>query len=132
MVLGALAAGVAYAGLALASPSSCAIGKSISWQNCTIFGYDDSSDLIKPQCGFFTVPADYKHCSAGTVSLAVVKRPATASPRLGTLFVNPGGFSLYYRILKQLMLMTRAGGPGQPGTQFVLTGDPQQVDVAGA
>jgi hypothetical protein len=49
------------------------------------------------------VPLDYHNESAGTISLALAKYPATDPDRkLGTLFVNPGGpggsgVSLIYR-----------------------------------
>jgi hypothetical protein len=82
-----------YAPHSLALPawgSTCHVGKSISWTSCGIFGYNDTLDAVKPQCGYFTVPADYKNCGAGSVNLAVVRRPATVKPKLGTLFVNPG------------------------------------------
>lgn len=83
--------------IALASAShpgitKCDVGSSIPWQSCSIFRYNDTLDAVKPQCGYFTVPADYKNCSAGTVRLAVARRPANVKPRLGTLFVNPGSF----------------------------------------
>lgn len=39
-----------------------------------------------------TVPLDYGHPAAGTIALAVIRRPATdPAKRIGTLFLNPGG-----------------------------------------
>ena len=44
------------------------------------------------QCARAAVPLDYRDLSAGTVSLSLVRKPATVpSRRIGTLFVNPGG-----------------------------------------
>ncbi|KAG9107874.1 hypothetical protein FRC07_008567 [Ceratobasidium sp. 392] len=43
------------------------------------------------ECGRFEVPLDYQNSTAGKASLAVVRLAATQQPRLGTLFVNPGG-----------------------------------------
>ena len=44
------------------------------------------------QCGTVPVPLDYRHPSAGTLSIAVTRSPATGgSASGGTLFVNPGG-----------------------------------------
>ncbi len=44
------------------------------------------------QCGTVTVPLDYRHPSAGTLSIAVTRSAATSgSDSGGTLFVNPGG-----------------------------------------
>ena len=81
-----------YLPLSIAVPArdTCHISKSISWTNCRIFGYNDTLETVKPQCGYFTVPTDYKNCAAGSVKLAVVRRPAVVKPRLGTLFFNPG------------------------------------------
>ena len=76
---------------AFPTPSStCHLSKSISWGGCGIFSYNDTLDAVKPQCGYVTVPADYKNCAAGSVNLAVARRPATVKPKLGTIFVNPG------------------------------------------
>lgn len=82
-----------YMPLSVAFPpqgSTCHISKSISWTSCSIFGYNDTLGAVQPQCGYFTVPADYRNCAAGSVNLAVIRRPATVKPKLGTLFVNPG------------------------------------------
>ena len=82
-----------YASRSTAYPATgptCHLSKSITWDGCNIFGYNDTLDAVKPQCGYVTVPADYKNCAAGSVNFAVVRRPATVEPRLGTLFVNPG------------------------------------------
>ena len=44
------------------------------------------------QCGTVTVPLDYRHPTAGTLSIAVARAPATSgSTTDGTLVLNPGG-----------------------------------------
>ncbi|CAE6498743.1 unnamed protein product [Rhizoctonia solani] len=56
----------------------------IQWTPC-------GNATIPRECGQFEVPLDYKNFSAGTATLAVARLNATVSPRLGTIFVNPGG-----------------------------------------
>ncbi|KAG8717827.1 hypothetical protein FRC08_006556 [Ceratobasidium sp. 394] len=55
----------------------------IAWTSCE---EDDSRE-----CGRFEVPLDYQNESVGKASLAVARYPATKQPKLGTLFLNPGG-----------------------------------------
>jgi pimeloyl-ACP methyl ester carboxylesterase len=43
------------------------------------------------QCAKVRVPLDYGQPDRQAISIALAKRPATLSRRLGTLFVNPGG-----------------------------------------
>ncbi|HOQ51988.1 MAG TPA: alpha/beta hydrolase [Micropruina sp.] len=43
------------------------------------------------QCAQILAPLDYANPSEQAITLALAKKPATKSPRLGTLFVNPGG-----------------------------------------
>ena len=76
--------------------TTCYLSKSIYWRDCDIFGYN-TLDAVKPQCGYFTVPADYKNWAVGSVNLAVVRRPATAKPKLGTILVNPGNIFTWRR-----------------------------------
>ncbi|QRV92028.1 Abhydrolase domain-containing protein [Ceratobasidium sp. AG-Ba] len=66
----------------------------IQWKPC---GQDSNSTL---ECGRFEVPLDYAHEAAGKASLFVARYPATKQPKLGTLFLNPGG-------------------PGESGANFV-------------
>lgn len=43
-------------------------------------------------CATAVVPLDYRYPHAAQIRLAVIKHPATGpGPRLGTLFINPGG-----------------------------------------
>ncbi|CAE6498713.1 unnamed protein product [Rhizoctonia solani] len=84
----------------LASPSLALAthnGSRISWTPC-------GNATIPRECGRFEVPLDYANSTAGTASLAVARLNATVSPRLGTLFVNPGG-------------------PGESGVEWVLSDD---------
>jgi pimeloyl-ACP methyl ester carboxylesterase len=44
------------------------------------------------QCGIVTVPLDYSHPSAGTIDIAVNRKPATdPAKRIGSVLINPGG-----------------------------------------
>lgn len=43
------------------------------------------------QCATVAVPLDYTAPDAQGITLSLLKVPATAEPRLGTIFVNPGG-----------------------------------------
>lgn len=56
-------------------------------------------------CATAQVPRDHFRPAAGTVDIALVKKPATGAKRLGTLFTNPGG-------------------PGSSGTEFVRAAAP--------
>lgn len=54
----------------------------VAWRSCG-GGFD---------CGTVTVPVDYLDPAAGTLDLALVRRPAgDPASRIGTLLVNPGG-----------------------------------------
>ncbi|CAE6449331.1 hypothetical protein ACGC1H_000201 [Rhizoctonia solani] len=84
---------LAIPGLALSTRNK----SHISWIPC-------GNATIPRECGQFEVPLDYANSTVGTASLAVARLNATVSPRLGTLFVNPGG-------------------PGESGVQWVLSDD---------
>ncbi|KAF8598570.1 hypothetical protein BDV93DRAFT_609757 [Ceratobasidium sp. AG-I] len=56
----------------------------IIWAPC-------GNTTIPRECGTFEVPLDYKNSGAGKALLAVARINATKTPRLGTLFTNPGG-----------------------------------------
>src|SRR5829696_9103013 len=53
----------------------------LSWQPC----------LNGLECTTVLAPLDYKKPDEQALSVSMAKRKATASPRLGTLFLNPGG-----------------------------------------
>ena len=115
-----------YVPLSVAVPrdTACHASNSISWTNCSIFGYNDTLYTVKPQCGYFTVPADYQNCAAGSVNLAVVRRPAVVEPRLGTLFFVAGTSTctptppLSEGIAR--LTIKCSGGPGSSGIETVL------------
>ena len=65
----------------VASTTPPAVGR-INWTDC-----GDSF-----QCGALAVPLDYAGKVPGTISLALVRLPATdAAHRIGSLLINPGG-----------------------------------------
>ncbi|KAG9122809.1 hypothetical protein FRC07_000645 [Ceratobasidium sp. 392] len=84
-------AGIVFAALASAKPFALPSSlrrytprsSSITWSPCE----QDASI----ECGRFEVPLDYQNESAGKASLAVTRYRATRGPKLGTLFLNPGG-----------------------------------------
>jgi pimeloyl-ACP methyl ester carboxylesterase len=44
------------------------------------------------QCGSVQVPLDYSHLGAGTISIAINRKPATdPGSRIGSVLINPGG-----------------------------------------
>ncbi|KEP46988.1 putative hydrolase [Rhizoctonia solani 123E] len=63
------------------------------------------------ECSRFEVPLDWANPAAGKASLAVARYKATKQPKLGTLFVNPGG-------------------PGGSGVDMVLSGNALKISEA--
>ena len=61
----------------------------LEWGDCG----DPAFDEAGVQCATLDVPLDRRDPGAGTVTLAMARRPATGSPndRLGSLVFNPGG-----------------------------------------
>ena len=57
------------------------LAQNVSWSNCG----------DKTQCADVLAPLDYAEPSERAVTLSLERKPASKSPRLGTLFVNPGG-----------------------------------------
>lgn len=56
--------------------------KPVKWSDCGA-GF---------QCGTVEVPLDYNHPGAGTIMIALNRKPATdAAHRIGSLLINPGG-----------------------------------------
>ena len=82
--------------------------QALNWSDCTV-----NKQAVK--CATVAAPLDYAALDGQALTLKLVKVPATASPRLGTIFVNPGG-------------------PGEPGTtlavSFQRTGL-EQYDIVG-
>jgi pimeloyl-ACP methyl ester carboxylesterase len=63
------------------SPTAATPG-SVAWTDCG-GGF---------QCGSVTVPLDYAHPTAGTIDIALNRKPATdQANRIGSLLINPGG-----------------------------------------
>ncbi|CAE6440248.1 unnamed protein product [Rhizoctonia solani] len=56
----------------------------LEWKNCSV-------EFLGRECTRFEVPLDWHNDTAGKGSLAVIRYPATKQPKLGTLFMNPGG-----------------------------------------
>ncbi|CAE6509951.1 unnamed protein product [Rhizoctonia solani] len=78
-----------------------------NWGSC---GSETSSSR---ECSRFEVPLDYANTGAGKASLAVARYKATKQPKLGTLFVNPGG-------------------PGGSGVDLILGGNAETISkIAG-
>ncbi|KAH7329759.1 Alpha/Beta hydrolase protein [Rhizoctonia solani] len=57
----------------------------LKWTNCSLDKYPGR------ECTRFEVPLDWHDDTAGKASLAVIRYPAIKEPKLGTLFMNPGG-----------------------------------------
>ncbi|QRV78194.1 Abhydrolase domain-containing protein [Ceratobasidium sp. AG-Ba] len=76
----------------------------IVWKPC-----EDDSPY---ECGRFEVPLDYQNDTTGKASLAVARLRATQPPKLGTLFLNPGG-------------------PGESGVEMILKRGKGIMDTAG-
>jgi len=82
----ALALGAATLAVGALAPAAAASPAGIVWESCPTGspgGYD---------CGRLDVPLSYQDPSAGTVSVAIGRLPATdQAHKLGTVFYNPGG-----------------------------------------
>ena len=106
---GLIAGGAAYASAAQAAPTKAAKGapaavvaapavvdaaasftpKAIKWTKCGIPGFDE----LGAQCGFLTVPLDYKKPKGTKIKLAVsrIKHTVSADKYQGVMLTNPGG-----------------------------------------
>ena len=67
------------------------------------------------KCAKVLAPVDYANPSAGAVTLTMRMKPATATPHLGPLFVNPGG----------------PGGSGQELVDYFDNDGLEQYDIVG-
>jgi pimeloyl-ACP methyl ester carboxylesterase len=94
----------------------------INWANCP-----ESATGV--ECADFVVPISAADPSSGTTRLAVARRKATAKPRLGVLFVNPGGpGGSAVRMVKSFNRTLKGGIEGANADQFDLIGfDPRGV-----
>lgn len=95
---------VALSWLPSVTPTTASQATSIAWRPCGSY-----------HCGTLTVPLDHAAPDGATTTLSVKRRPATASPRIGTLFVNPGG----------------PGGSGTQMVEFVETAGLERYDIVG-
>jgi hypothetical protein len=107
-VTGLLAGGATYASAAQAAPSKGAqkapatalaapaadtstsfTPKPIKWGKCGIPGFDE----LGAQCGYLTVPLNYKKPSGTKIKLAVsrIKSTVSADKYQGVMLTNPGG-----------------------------------------
>ena len=68
--------------------------QTLTWNDCTV-----SKQAVK--CATVVAPLDYAAPNGQAITLKLVMVPATATPRLGSIFVNPGG-------------------PGEPGTTLAV------------
>ncbi len=79
----ATALGAAALAVGTLAPAAAASPARIVWEASCTAGYE---------CGHLDVPMSYQDPSAGTVSIAVGRLPATdQAHKLGTIFSNPGG-----------------------------------------
>jgi hypothetical protein len=83
-------------GLALLGSASAAydryapIRTNITWASC---GQNATAEY---QCGEYDAPLDYNDPSVGKAIISVIKYPAQAEPRLGSIFINPGRHSIRF------------------------------------
>lgn len=66
---------------ALSSDLSGYLSQQLSWTDCE----------QGTECASILVPLDYADPGVASITLALRRKPATVSPKLGTLFINPGG-----------------------------------------
>ncbi|KAJ1307669.1 hypothetical protein OPQ81_001762 [Rhizoctonia solani] len=75
------------------------------------FKWGRCSEKSTRECARFEVPLDWANHTAGKASLAVARYKATKQPKLGTMFVNPGG-------------------PGSSGVDLIMGGGAIQISEA--
>ena len=66
------------------------VGAPIAWDKCSFTTQDISPLLASAQCGKLGVPVDYSKPDGDSISIAVIKFPATGD-KIGSLVINPGG-----------------------------------------
>ncbi|MEU2879942.1 alpha/beta fold hydrolase [Streptomyces sp. NPDC007070] len=106
----ALVAAATLATPAAAAPAqqrTAAPASRISWSACS------DAEFQGMQCGTLRVPVDYAHPRAGSIGLALVRRPADdRAHRKGTLLLNDGAGG---SSIEQLRLAMRIGLPSFAG-----------------
>ena len=80
------------------------------------------------ECARVEVPLDHADPAGERLSLAVQRRPASARPRLGTLFVNPGGPAVSGRGLLAPLASTGLAGYDLVAWDTRGTGESSAVD----
>ncbi|HUL99469.1 MAG TPA: alpha/beta hydrolase, partial [Mycobacterium sp.] len=66
------------------------VGAPIAWDRCSFTTNDLSRLLASAQCGKLGVPLDYSKPDGESISIAVIKFPASGA-KIGSLVINPGG-----------------------------------------
>lgn len=84
------------------------LAQKFDWRNCTAGGKEYG-------CATILVPLDYANPGEQAITLSLAKKAATKTPKLGTLFVNPGG----------------PGGSGRNLVTYFNTTGLEQYDVVG-
>lgn len=66
--------------------------QTVSWGDCTPFGYDPGAKTAQIECGYAIVPMDYSNPNGPTIAIGMLKvKAADQANKLGTLFTDPGG-----------------------------------------
>ena len=79
--------------------------QAVQWRSCA----------ERYQCASIVAPLDYANPSEQAITLALARQPATATPKLGTLFINPGG----------------PGGSGRSMVAYFASKGLEQYDIVG-
>ena len=66
------------------------VGAPIVWDRCSFTSPDVTPMLASARCGKLGVPVDYSKPDGDSISIAVIKIPATGD-KIGSLIINPGG-----------------------------------------
>lgn len=80
-------------GVAATEPAAAANNPSLNWNTCYRDVAADFADFgVRYECTQFNVPLDHDRPNGPTISLALVRVPATDTEnRKGSVFLNPGG-----------------------------------------
>jgi pimeloyl-ACP methyl ester carboxylesterase len=105
--------------------TSKAVKSSIAWGSC-------SEGAAGVECADFAVPISAADPKLGNTRLALARRKALAKPRLGVLFVNPGGpGGSAVQLVKTFNRILKGGIEGGNTDQFDLVGfDPRGVGAS--
>jgi pimeloyl-ACP methyl ester carboxylesterase len=93
--------------------TSCSLNRPTSTQTPTSGQIAWSTCNKTFQCGTLQVPLDYAHPDAGTIGIALIRKPAREqSTRIGSVLTNPGG-------------------PGASGIDFLIDEAPSMTNLNG-